>query len=155
MAKMAMHLILNPLIIPVLGFIWLSSIFLREFGTTPIPDIGPFPGRGILVALAAALAWCVFVLWSSTATSRLDPQTEITRSCDFSEDVSGFLENERRIYALRDKSFADRLAAMNADRVWTAGDQTRSTKLQFVIAVLMLVALAAIAGYIKLMGRSP
>ena len=148
-----MHSILNPLIIPVLGFMWLSSIFFKEFATTPIPALGWFPGWGIPVALAAALAWCVFVLWRSTATSRLDPQTEITRSCDFSEDVSGFLEKERRIYALRNKSFADRMAAMNADRVWTAGDQTRSTKLQFVMAVLMLAALAAIAGYIKLTGQ--
>ena len=42
---------------------------------------------------------------------------------------------------------------MNADRVWTAGDQTRSTKLQLVLAVLMLAALAAVAGYVKLTGQ--
>jgi hypothetical protein len=153
LAKMAMHLFLNPLIIPVLGFLWISSIFLKAFPNEPIPDIGWFPGWGIVVALAAALGWCVFVLWRSTGPSRLDPQTEITRSCDFSEDVSGWLEKERHIYALHNKSFADRMAAMNANRLWTAGDQTRSTKLQFVYALLMLAALAAIAGYIKLTGQ--
>ncbi len=31
-------------------------------------------------------------------------------------------EKERRIYALSNKSFADRMAAMNADRVWTPGN---------------------------------
>ncbi len=105
------------------------------------------------VLLAAALAWCVFVLWRSTGPSRLDPQTDITRACDFSEDVGGWLEKERRIYALSNKSFADRMVAMNADRAWTAGDQSRSTKVQFVLAVLMLAGLAAIAGLVKLMGH--
>lgn len=147
-----MNLIFNPLIIPVAGFTWLSTIVWGQLGTGPVPDIGWFPGWGIPVSLAAALAWCVFVLWRSTGPSRLDPQTEITRSCDFSEDVSGFLETERRIYALRNKAFADRMAARNADRMWTAGDQTRSRTVQFALAALMLAALAALAAYIKLTG---
>ena len=150
MAKMAMHLVLNPLIIPVFGFTWLTTVFWKE---APLPDIGPFPGWGVFVALAAAWTWCVFVLWRSTATSRLDSLTEITRSCDFSEDVSGWLEKQRRIYALSNKAFADRMAAMNADRVWTAGDQSRSMKTQFVLALLMLAGLAAMAGLVKLMGN--
>jgi len=152
-AKMAMHLFLNPLIIPVIGFVWLASVVLKAFPNEPIPAIGWFPGWGVYVALAAAVAWCVYVLWTSTATSRIDPQTEITRACDFSENVSGWLEKERRIYALANKSFADRMAAMNADRVWTPGDQKQSMKVQFAMAVLMLLALAAVAGYIKLAGR--
>jgi hypothetical protein len=149
-AKKALHLILNPLIIPILGFAWLTTIFVKQ---APLPDVGRFPGWIVYVLLAAALAWCVFVLWRSTGPSRLDPQTDITRACDFSEDVGGWLEKERRIYALSNKSFADRMAAMNADRVWTAGDQSRSTKVQFVLAVLMLAGLAAIAGLVKLMGN--
>ncbi len=151
--KKAMHLLLNPLIIPVAGFMWISTVVWRQFEGTSIPDIGWFPGWGIRLFLAAALAWCVFVLWSSTRPSRLDPQTEVTRACDFSDDVSGYFEQERRIYSIRNKAFADRMAAMNADRVWTAGDQKRSMKMQFVLAVLMLAALAAIAGYIKLTGQ--
>ena len=150
MAKMAMNLILNPLIIPVLGFTWLTSVFWKE---APLPDIGPFPGWGVFVALAAAWLWCVFCVWRSTATSRLDSLTEITRACDFSEDVGGWLEKQRRIYSIRDKSFADRMVAMNADRVWSAGDQSRSMKVQFWLAVLMLAGLAAIAGLVKLMGH--
>ena len=67
--------------------------------------------------------------------------------------MSGWLEKERQIYALSNKSFADRMAAMNADRVWSAGDQSRSTKVQFWLAVLMLAGLAAIAGLVKLMNN--
>jgi hypothetical protein len=153
LAKQALHLIFNPLIIPVAGFTWMTTIFWRDFRTNPITDPGPFPEWAIVGGLGAALAWCVFVLWQSTAPTRLESQTDITRSCDFSEDVSGFLEKQRRIYALGNKSFADRMAALNADRVWSAGDQAQSSKFQFVVAVLMLAALAALAGYIKLTGH--
>ena len=149
---MAMHLVLNPLIIPVLGFGWLTTIFWRQFSATPIPDLGPFPGWTVFLLLAAALAWCVFVLWRSTGPTRIEPQTDITRSCDFSEDVSGLFEKERRIYAIRNKLFADTMAALNANRQWTAGDQAWSTKFQLVLAVLMLAALAGIVGLLKLMG---
>jgi hypothetical protein len=149
-AKMALQFIFNPLVIPALGFTWMTSVFVNQ---RPLPDIGPFPGWGVFVLLGAALAWCVFILWRTTAPGRIDPQTDITRACDFSEDVSGWLEKERRIYALSNKPFADRMAALNTDRVWTAGDQTRSMKAQFLYAVLMLAALAALAGLVKWMGR--
>ena len=150
--KKALTLVFHPLIIPVVGFTWLATIFVREYRTAPIPDLGWFPGWGVPLVLAAALAWCVFVLWRATAPGRLDPQTAITRSCDFSEDVSGFLEQERRIYSLSNQSFASRMTGMNASRVWTAGDQSRSMNMQLVFAAAALVALAAIAGYVKLMG---
>jgi hypothetical protein len=153
LAKQAMHLVLNPLIIPVAGFAWMTTVFWKSFRSNPISDPGPFPEWAIVAGLAAAMAWCVFVLWQSTAPTRLESQTDITRSCDFSEEVSGLFEKPRRIYSMRNKSFADRMAALNADRIWTAGDQTRSSKFQFVVAVLMLAALAAIAGYIKLTGQ--
>jgi hypothetical protein len=152
LAKQAMHLVLNPLIIPVAGFAWMTTVFWRSFRSNPISDPGPFPEWAIVGGLAAALVWCVFVLWESTAPTRLESQTDITRSCDFSEDVSGFLETERRIYSLRNKSFADRMAALNADRQWSAGDQKRSTKWQFMLAVVMLASLAAIVGLLKLAG---
>jgi hypothetical protein len=152
-ATQALHLIVNPLIIPVAGFAWMMTIFWRDFRTSPVGEPGRFPEWAIVAGLGAALAWCVYILWESTARTRLESQTEITRSCDFSEDVSGFLEKERRIYAIRNKPFADRMAALNADRVWTAGDQTRSRTFQFAIAVLMLAALSAIAGYVKLTGQ--
>jgi hypothetical protein len=150
--KKLLHLVLNPLIIPVAGFIWLITVFRNAFQASPMTDQGPFPEWGVLAFLAAALAWCVFLLWRTTGPTRLDPQTEITRSCDFSEDVSGFLEKERRIYALRHKPFADAMAMLNADRMWTADDQTRSRKLGFVYAVLALASLAGLVGLLKLFG---
>lgn len=148
----AFRLILNPLIIPVVGFAWLTTVFWRSFRANPIADPGPFPEWGVVALFAAAMAWCVFLLWRTTAPSRLDPQTDITRSCDFSADVSRFLEKERRIYAIRNKPFADAMATLNADRLWTAADQARSTRAGLVVAVLTLASLAGVVGLLKLMG---
>ena len=94
--------------------------------------LAPFPGRG---------------------EQCLEPQTDVTRSCDFSEDVSYFFERERRIYALINKAFAEALAALNAERAWTAADQSRSKKLALVAAVLTLAVVGGVAALLALTGR--
>jgi hypothetical protein len=106
----------------------------------------------VVLFLFAVTAWCLYPMWRTTAPSRLESQTEITQSCDFSQDVSGMLERERRIYALRDKAFADAMEAGNRDRVWTPEEQARSMKLGFMLGVGMLALLAGIVGVLKLMG---
>ena len=151
-AKKMLQLLINPLIIPVAGFLWLTTVFWRSFRTNPIIDPGRFPEWAVVAFLAAALAWCVFVLWRSTAPGRLDPQTDITRSCDFSEDVSAWLEKERRIYALSNKSFADAMAVLNVSRVWTAEEQKRSRKYEWVVAALLLASLLGAIGLLRFFG---
>ena len=108
---------------------------------------------GLFALLAVTSVWSVFLMWQTTRASRLDPQTDVTRSCDFSEDVSYLFERERRIYALRNKTFAEALAALNAERAWTAADQSRSKKLALVTAVLTLAVLGGIAALLALTGR--
>ena len=152
MAKMALRLVFHPLIIPVAGFAWLTTVFWRSFRTSPVPEPGRFPEWAVIGLLVAALAWCVFLLWRTTAPGRLEPQTDITRSCDFSEDVSGFMEKERRIYALSNKSFADAFTALNVSRVWTAEEQTRSRKREWVVAALLLASLLGAIGLLKFFG---
>jgi hypothetical protein len=152
MAKKILRLVFHPLIIPVLGFSWLTTVFWRDFRTTPIADPGGFPEWAAVALLLTALAWCVFLLWRTTAPSRLEPQTDITRSCDFSEDVSGFLEKERRIYALSNKTFADALASLNVNRVWSAEEQKRSRKRELWVAALLLASLLGAIGLLKLFG---
>jgi len=49
-----------------------------------------------------------------TKPSRLEPQTEITRACDFSADVSQLFARERRLYAMRNETFAKAFEAANA-----------------------------------------
>ncbi len=152
MAKMAMQLLINPLVIPVAGFLWLTTVFWRSLRTNPIIDPERFPEWAAIAFLVAALAWCVFVLWRSTAPGRLDPQTDITRSCDFSEDTSAWLEKERRIYAMSNKSFADAMASLNANRIWTAEQQTQSRKREWIVAALVLASLLGAIGLLRVMG---
>jgi hypothetical protein len=127
-------------------------MFWRDFRSDPIVNPGPVPEWAVVTLLGAAFAWCVFLLWRTTAASRIDPQTEVTRSCDFSENVAGFLEKERRIYALGNKPFFDEMKALNTDRLWTTEDQARSMKFGLVTAVLMLAGLAGLVGLLKLLG---
>ena len=110
-------------------------------------------GWGLVALMVGGSLWSVFLMWQTTRATRLDPQTSITRSCDFSEDVSHFFEEQRRIYALENKAFADAMAALNADRAWTAADQSRSNKLSSVSAILILAALGLFAAVTTLLGK--
>ena len=147
-----LRLVINPLIIPVVGSAWLGSQALEGWRTNPIADPGRVPEWAVVLFLFGVTAWCLYLIWRTTAPSRLESQTEITQSCDFSQDVSGMLERERRIYALRNKAFADAMEAGNRDRVWTPEEQARSMKLGFILGVGMLALLAGIVGVLKLMG---
>jgi hypothetical protein len=96
------------------------------------------------------VVWCTFLMWQTSRASRLDPLTNVTRACDFSEDVSEFYEKERRIYAIKNKTFAESFAALNRDRAWTMDDQSRSMKLSFAVAIGMLLALGGVAALITI-----
>jgi succinate dehydrogenase/fumarate reductase-like Fe-S protein len=100
--------------------------------------------------MAANMVWCTFLMWQTSRASRIDPLTNVTRACDFSEDVSEFYEKERRIYAIKNKTFAESLAALNQDRAWSKADQSRSMKLSFLVAVGMLIALGVAAALITM-----
>jgi hypothetical protein len=147
-----LRLVVNPLIIPVVGSAWLGTLALEGWRTNPIADPGRVPEWAVVLFLFGVSAWCLFLIWRTTAPSRLESQTEITQSCDFSQDVSGMLERERRIYSLRNKAFADALEAGNRDQVWTPQEQARSMKMGLILGVGMIAFLAGLVGVLKLMG---
>jgi hypothetical protein len=93
---------------------------------------------GIPALFAFILVWCVFIAWWSSRAIRVERQTEVTRACDFSDDVSWVWEGERRIYALRNERFARAFATANGDRRWTQDDDRRSSRI--------LTASMAVAG---------
>jgi hypothetical protein len=76
-------------------------------------------------------------------SSRIARQTEITRACDFSDDVSRIFERERHIYAVRDRTFFEAFAAANHDRVWTEDDDARSDR--HIVATIAAIGFAAVA----------
>ena len=147
-----MRLVLTPLIIPAAGSVWLTIVFWRDWRSHPIANPGAFPEWAAVVLLAAAAAWCLFLMWRTTAPSRLEPQTDITRACDFSENVGGLLERERHIYKMSNKAFADAMATANSDRLWTPHDQSRSNTRGLVLGVLTLALLPVLIVLLKLFG---
>jgi hypothetical protein len=147
-AKKVMSFFLTPLVIPVVGSAWvMSKVYPAMKGVT---GVGALVGWGLFVLMAANMVWCTFLMWQTSRASRIDPLTNVTRACDFSEDVSEFYEKERRIYAIKNKTFAESLAALNQDRAWSKADQSRSMKLSFLVAVGMLIALGVAAALITM-----
>ena len=146
-----MTLLLNPLMIPVLGGVWGARTVFGAMDSPAFPtNKAELLGWGLFALMVACSVWSSFLLWITTRPQRLERWTEITRSCDFSEDVSEVFEKERRIYAMRNEAFALALASLNADRTWTANDQSRSQKLSLVVAVLMLALLAGAVAVMQL-----
>lgn len=148
--RKAASLVFTPLVIPALGAAWLASKVL-EGGLVerPLTEAGVLSEWGLFVLLAAASSWSLFLMWRTTLDRRLDPQTELTCACDFSGDVSEFFERERHIYKIRNPAFAQAMAELNADRVWTAENQARSKRTLLAVAVLVVVMLAALGVLLK------
>jgi hypothetical protein len=149
--KKLMTMLFHPLIIPVIGGVWVARMMLTGVQDMSLADPGARLGWSLVAMMVFGAAWSAFLLWQTTSVSRLDPLTEITRSCDFSEDVGYFFEKERRIYAMRNEQFARAFATLNAGRGWTEADQKRSNTLSFRYAVLMLVTLGVVAGIITIL----
>lgn len=152
-AAKLMTLVFNPLMIPVIGAAWVAMLTRPSSRGGPLTPSAALLEWGLFGLMVAISAWSLFLLWETTRAWRLDPQTEVTRSCDFSADVARFFERERRIYALRNKAFADALAAQNANRAWTAEDQSRSQTRSLVASVLFLALIGGIVALGALTGR--
>lgn len=140
----------HPLIIPVVG-----SAYFGQMAFRAMPPVSSFSKEallawGIPAFFGASFLWSLFLLWQVAIRKRTPPQTEITLACDFSEDVSQPFERERHIYAMRNKAFADGLATLNPDRVWTDQDQASSRRKSNVLAVVLLgvILLAWLSVYI-------
>ena len=147
-ANKVMSFLFTPLVIPVVGSAWVASkVYPSMEGVT---GTGLLVGWGLFALMIANMIWCTFLMWQTSRAHRLDPLTDVTRSCDFSEDVSEFYEKERRIYSIKNKTFAESFASLNRDRAWSKTDQSRSMKLSFAVAVGMLLALGGIAALITI-----
>jgi phosphoglycerol transferase MdoB-like AlkP superfamily enzyme len=76
---------------------------------------------------------------------RVPPLTEITRACDFSDNV-GFPFGRRRFYAVRNPAFAQAFATANQHRLWTDAIRQRDDWISGIAFVLLIVA--AVIGYL-------
>ena len=142
--------LVHPMIIPVIGAGFFLPITFKAARGLSLTDPAGQMGWGLFALMLFIIVWTTVLWWRTTAPSRLEPQTEITRACDFSADVSQMFEGERRIYAMRNEAFAQAFEAANAERRWTEADQARSRRRASVLALVFLVGLAGIVGAIAL-----
>ncbi len=110
-------MLLTPVIIAAIGAAVMGVIAARAVFENPPTGQGFLVSYGIVGFFAAAFLWSVVQMWLSTETLRVPEQTEVTLSCDFSDDLAGPLERQRRIWAIRDRGFFDAFAAANRERV--------------------------------------
>jgi hypothetical protein len=116
-----------PVLIPMFGAGWFLMLTLRiAFEEQARGGLNAKYVWGLPALFAFILLWCLVIAWWSSRAARVERQTEVTQACDFSDDVSCFWERERRIYALRNASFARAFADTNASRAWTDDDDRRS-----------------------------
>lgn len=71
--------------------------------------------------------------------NRVPPLTDITRACDFSDNV-GFPFGRRRVYAIRNQTFAEAFTRANQDRIWTEAIQKRDAWISGIVALILIVA---------------
>jgi hypothetical protein len=100
-------------------------------------------GLAFFGALVLAAVASVVVAWRETRFRRVPRQTEITRACDFSDNLGKFFIGERRVYAIRNLAFAKAFTTANQDRLWTDAVRKRDRRWSTVAAMLVLAALLA------------
>ena len=135
-ARNTLGIIFTPMLIPIIGSIVMGTIAIRAVsGISPSESYARL-AWGVPALFLAICIWSLVCAWEMTRADRVERQSDITIACDFSDDVSWFFERERRIYAMRNESFARALADANRDRVWTPEDDKRSGRLSFVFAII-------------------
>ena len=118
-----------PVLIPIFGASYFLMLTFRiaveeqSSGNLHAKYVWGLPGLFAFIIL-----WCLMIGWFSSRADRVERQTEVTRACDFSDDVSWFFEPERRVYAMQNQSFAQAFGEANRDRVWSADDDLRSER---------------------------
>ena len=98
--------------------------------------------------LAAFAALFAAVAWYQTRRTRIPPQTDVTTTFDFSDNLGNVVRGEHRIYAMSNARFAEAFKAANADRLWTDERRGRGARREVVAAIIggaLLVAALVIA----------
>jgi hypothetical protein len=130
------------LIIPVIGALTMAfllsdaALLSDAVRAARLDDPANWLGVGVVGLFVLIAVVSLLAMWRDTRRYRVPPQTEVTLACDFSDDISGAFEGERRVYAIRDAGFAEELAAANRDRAWTGAMQARSRHRQLVVATV-------------------
>lgn len=134
----------SPLIISLAG----ATIMGFLLGGDLIEGILDPTTRLIALAIAAALAAAalssIIGAWWSFRFERMPKQTEITRACDFSDNLGNIFIGQRRVFAIRNPRFAEAFAAANRERLLTDAIRKSDGRRNSMLALGGLVLLVII-----------
>jgi hypothetical protein len=143
----------SPLIIPFVGGLFLAWLLWDRSLLDAIRD--PVSGK-LALALATlpllAIGTSVVGAWWSFRYHRMPPQTEVTRACDFSDNLGNVFVGERRTFAIRNGRFAEAFKTANRDRLWTDEIRAKDNRRNSIVAVAGL-ALLVLAWFVFGRGR--
>ena len=114
------------------GILW--SIFVQG-GEDVSLGARTYAISGIVLLVATGF----FITANAARFLRVPKQTEVTRACDFSDNV-GFPFGRRRLYAIRNAGFAEAFIRANQDRLWTDAMKRRDRWISLVVFVLLILA---------------
>jgi hypothetical protein len=83
--------------------------------------------------------------WWDTRNCMVPRQTSVTLAFDFSPDVSDILDHaQRRVYTMRDATFAEAFTALNRERVWNPDPRAVRAEMRVWIVCAVFLAIGAI-----------
>ena len=165
-ARRALSYVASPMLLPIVGFGWMTTIWLKDgesmsralSGLTGAISSGAVLRDGLAalgpalpLLLPALVVACLVAMVYQTRPFRVPKQSEVTRACDFSDDIGDPIVGRRRVYSIRDAAFAEAFTAANETRLWTVADDVEASyRYGFVLVVLL--AGAAVAWYFGALG---
>ena len=136
----------TPAILSSIGAVAVGAILAMIFlqggeGVSPSARLYALAGIVFLVATG------IFITARDARFLRVPPLTDITRACEFSDNV-GFPFGRRRFYAIRNAAFAEAFTRANQERLWTAAIRKRDEWIAG-LAFVVLIAAALIVWLLR------
>jgi hypothetical protein len=128
----------TPAVLSIIGAVAVAAILSKIFlqgGEAVGLDARLYALGGIVLLVGFG----IFIAAREARFLRVPPLTEITRACDFSDNV-GFPFGRRRFYAIRNRAFADAFTQANQDRLWTDAIRKRDAWISGIVFVVLVVA---------------
>jgi len=125
----------SPLIISLIGAAVIAYIGGRDLIEGLFDPSSRMIAFAIVGTIAAAALSSIIGAWWSFRYDRMPKQTDITRACDFSDNLGNIFIGQRRVFAIRNARFAEAFAAANRDRLLTDALRKRDERRNSIAAV--------------------
>jgi len=100
--------------------------------------------RALALLFGLSGAGLLAYAWWDTRNCMVPRQTSVTLAFDFSPDVSDILDHaQRRVYTMRDPTFAEAFTALNRERVWNPDPRAVRAEMRVWIVCAVFLAIGA------------